>query len=129
MEQIIGIGMDQIEIGRVTKAVQKGAFLHRYYSKREQGIIGKRLTSAATNFAGKEAVVKALGTGFAGVLPVEVEILRNSSGAPYVELSGNAKEIAGSLGVEKIYISLSDSRTMAAAFAVAVGKAEKMQEE
>jgi len=88
MEQIIGIGMDQIEIGRVTKAVQKGSFLHRYYSKREQGIIGKRLTSAATNFAGKEAVVKA-----------------------------------------KIYISLSDSRTMAAAFAVAVGKAEKMQEE
>lgn len=55
----------KIEIGRVTKAVQKGSFLHRYYSKREQGIIGKRLTSAATNFAGKEAVVKALGTGFA----------------------------------------------------------------
>ncbi|RKI44287.1 holo-[acyl-carrier-protein] synthase [bacterium D16-51] len=129
MERVIGIGVDQIEIGRVIKAVQKKSFLCRYYSVREQEIIEKKRTSAATNFAGKEAVVKALGTGFAGVLPVEVEILRDGRGAPYVELSGSAKEIAGSLGVEKIHISLSDSKTMAAAFAVAVGKTEKRQEE
>lgn len=75
-----------------------------------------------TNFAGKEAVAKALGTGFSGILPVEIEILRSKSGAPYVELSGNAKKTADNLGVDKIHISLSDSKTMAIACAVAIGK-------
>lgn len=120
MEQIIGIGVDQIEKERVLKAVEKKSFLCRHYSEKERQIIEKRKTSAATNFAGKEAVAKALGTGFSGILPVEIEILRKGNGAPYVALSGNAKKTADSLGVGKIHISLSDCKTMAVAYAVAV---------
>lgn len=123
MEQIIGIGVDQIEKERVLKAVEKKSFLCRHYSAKEQQIIGKRRASAVTNFAGKEAVAKALGTGFSGILPAEIEILRKENGAPYVALSGNAKKAADSLGVEKIHISLSDCKSMAIAYAVAVSKA------
>jgi len=122
MEQIIGIGIDQIERERVLKAVQKETFLCRHYSEKEQQLVKKKIGSAVTNFAGKEAVAKALGTGFSGILPVEIEILRKESGAPYVELSGNAKKAADNLGVNKIHISLSDSKTMAIACAVAIGR-------
>ncbi len=46
----------------------------------------------ASDFAGKEAVVKAFGTGFAGIDACEVEILRRESGAPYVTLYGAARK-------------------------------------
>ncbi len=122
MERIIGIGIDQIERERVLMAVQKETFLCQHYSEKERQLVKKRPGSAVTNFAGKEAVAKALGTGFSGILPVEIEILRKEGGAPYVELSGNAKKIADDLGVEKIHISLSDSKSTAIAYVVVIGK-------
>lgn len=121
MERIIGIGVDEVEKERVIKACEKESFLHRNYSEKERLILQKRKTSAATNFAGKEAVAKALGTGFLGIMPSEIEILRKESGAPYVELSGNAQKVADALEIEKIHISLSDSKTMAVAYVIAVG--------
>lgn len=123
MEKIVGIGVDQIEKERVLKACEKESFLCRTYSEEERLVIEKRQASAATNFAGKEAVVKALGTGFTeGITPIEIEILRKDNGSPYVQLSGNAQKVAERLEIGEIHISLSDSETMAIAFAVAVSR-------
>lgn len=125
MERIIGIGVDQIEIQRILDACERESFVKRLYSEEECQMLAKRRSIAATNFAGKEAVAKALGTGFIGISPCEIIILRNESGAPYVKLSGNAKELAKTLGVTKVHISLSDSKTMAVAYAVAVGEVQE----
>lgn len=122
MEKIIGIGIDQIEIERVMKACEKESFLMKYFSDEEQRLIAQKKSRAATNFAGKEAVVKCFETGFSNIHPNEIEILRKESGAPYVRLSGNAKKIAIERNITKIHISLSDTKTVATAYATAVGE-------
>lgn len=124
-EIIYGIGTDQISCARVKKACESPSFLSRYYSAEERILIEERPGRAATNFAGKEAVVKALGTGFSGILPNEVVILRKENGAPYVLLEGKAKETADALGICKIHISLTDTKEYASAYAVAVCKGNR----
>ncbi len=127
MEKIIGIGVDEVSRERVEKACEKESFLKKYYSAAERDLIEKRKSRAATNFAGKEAVAKAFGTGFTGtrgalgISPKEIEILRNEKGAPYVRLSGNAKEQAALSGIEMFHISLSDTQKNALAYVIAVG--------
>lgn len=116
--QVIGIGVDQIECDRVLKSCEKQTFLEQCYTKKEQELIQKHKKSAATNFCAKEAVVKAFGTGFRKIEPTEVEVLRNELGAPYVVLHGKAKEKAAQMGVQKIQISLTDTKTQATAFVV-----------
>lgn len=79
---ILGIGVDSIEISRVVKAMEKEHFLHRIFTEKERAEMDHAKRRGASDFAGKEAVVKALGTGFAGIDASEVEILRGESGAP-----------------------------------------------
>lgn len=122
MEKIIGIGVDGVSRERVRKACEKTSFITKYYSEEEQKLIWERQNRAATNFAGKEAVAKAFGTGFAeGISPKEIEILRNEKGAPFVRLSGKAKEYAEDLCIENIHISLTDTKEHALAYVIAVG--------
>ncbi|MBR9801573.1 holo-[acyl-carrier-protein] synthase [bacterium] len=76
----------------------------------------------AGRFAGKEAVVKALGTGFAGDITWRgVEILRNESGAPYVRLSDEVRALADSLGIKHWLVSISYTDGLVMASAIAVG--------
>ena len=89
---ILGIGVDSIEISRVVKAMEKEHFVHRIFTEKERAEMEHAKRRAASDFAGKEAVVKAFGTGFAGIDACEVEILRRESGAPYVTLYGAAKK-------------------------------------
>lgn len=115
---IKGIGTDIIEISRIIKTIDKQSFLDRIFTKAEQKLYhGVNPQTLAGNFAAKEAVAKALGTGFAGCSPVEIEILRNNKGKPYVNLYGSAKEIFDSMG-SQIYVSISHSKENALAFAV-----------
>lgn len=115
---IAGIGTDIVETERVFKAIQKESFLGKCYTKKEQKLIAERKSRAASNFAGKEAVAKALGTGFAGFAPSDIEILRRVDGVPYVLLHNGAKERAESLGINYIHISLSDTKDNAIAYVV-----------
>ena len=87
---ITGIGTDLVEIARVQKAIGRSAFLEKVYTEQERELIAVRAVRAATNFAAKEAVAKALGCGFAGIAPAEIEVLRHASGMPYVVLHGRA---------------------------------------
>ena len=116
---IKGIGTDITEIDRIIRAAEKQSFLDRIYTKKEQGLFhGNNYQTLAGNFAAKEAVAKALGTGFKGCAPVEIEILRNENGKPYAVLHGNAKEIYESMGCRSISVSISHSNENAVAFAV-----------
>ena len=125
---IYGIGTDIVEIARIEKACEgNDRFLKRYYTKKEREMICQRkqrgAACAAVNFAGKEAVAKALKTGICAQVRMEqIEILRGEAGEPYVVLYGETKVYAGECGVEKVHLSLSDSSSVAIAYAVAEGK-------
>lgn len=118
------IGVDIIEIARIEKAMKRWGegFFRRVYTEAELRLCHKRPSSLAARFAGKEAVMKALGTGARGISWREIEILAESSGQPLVNLHGKAQERANRLGLDRLYISLSDSKEYAIAFVV--GEAE-----
>lgn len=115
---IIGVGVDAVEIDRVKHACERSHFTERIFTKDEIAQFDKRKIRAASDFAGKEAVVKVFGTGFAGCQPADIEILRNEKGAPYVKLYGGAKKIAKELGITNIKISITNTSDTATAFAV-----------
>ena len=113
-------GVDIIEISRIRKMVKRWGkrFLDRIYTDTELRICKGRPDKLASRFAGKEAVMKALGTGARGISWREIEIDSQPSGKPVVNLYGKAQEKARSLGLEELAISLSDSREYSVAFVV-----------
>lgn len=115
---IVGIGIDIIEIERIKKAALKAAFLSRVFSAGELELYRERGHNPAILagcFAGKEAVVKALGTGFRGISPVDIEILREESGKPVAVLSERVMALSKNA---VIHISLTNSEAFAVAFVV-----------
>ncbi|MCL1988475.1 MAG: holo-ACP synthase [Firmicutes bacterium] len=121
--QIFGIGTDVIEIDRFMRNGKPlgQKFMDRCFHKNEQERLqGRHLENIAGYFAAKEAVAKALGTGFVGLRPSEIEICHNQAGKPYVILHGKAAKIAEDSHVAKIDISISHCKTVATAMAIAV---------
>ena len=114
---IYGIGTDIVEISRFQKLSER--FMVRCFTDLERQYLSvKGPESIAGYFAAKEAVVKALGTGFAGFWPSAVEICSSSSGKPVVKLHGLAAEIAEVNGVVSVEVSISHCRSVAVAMAV-----------
>jgi len=121
---IIGIGIDLIEIERIKKACAKEAFLLRSFTSAEIECIGGRAERAAGNFAVKEAVSKAMGTGFRGMSLNEIEVLRDDLGKPFVRLYGRAGAKAEALGIARWHVSISNTKTLAAAYVIGEGVEE-----
>lgn len=125
---ILGIGVDMVAIARVRgmRERQGQAFLEKCFRSDEVAYcMGKKRVdeSLAARFAAKEAVMKALGTGWAeGVSFRGIEVVRLPSGAPTVVLHGGAGERAAALGVARIHLSLSHTDDHAIAYAVAEGE-------
>ncbi len=115
---ITGIGTDLVEIARVQKAIGRSAFLKKVYTEREQELIAKRAVRSAGNFAAKEAVAKALGCGFSGISPIEIEVLRDVTGMPYVVLHGCAKQKAEDMGITRVHVSITDTAQYAQSYAI-----------
>lgn len=121
---IKGIGSDIIELARIEKALKHPRFLEKYFTQAEREFFESRcgaVSSIAANFAAKEAVSKALGTGFRGFGPEDIEVLRDELGKPTVSLLGGAKSRMDILGINSIHISLSHHKSSALAFVVAEG--------
>ena len=114
------IGIDIIEIARIEKAIARWGegFLHRIYTEPELKLYHKKPSSLAARFAGKEAVIKAIGTQTKGISWREIEILAEPGGKPLVHLYGKAQSQADSLGLDKLAISLSHSKEYAVAFVI-----------
>ncbi len=123
---IIGIGTDIIEIKRIENAVNRThEFLNRIFTSSEINYIKSRKfnpQNIAGNFAAKEAISKALGTGISGIRWKEIEIIRKANGAPVVVLYNNALKYSDDKGIIKINVSISHSQEYAIAFAIAEGK-------
>jgi len=121
---IRGIGVDLVEVPRVERAVARwgDAFLGRVFTDGERAHAraaahaGQRL---AGRFAAKEAVMKALGLGWRSMAWREIEIAADAGGRPVVRLSGRAADAARRAGVGAWWISISHTRDLAIAQAVA----------
>jgi len=111
------VGTDIIEIARIEKAIARwgDSFLRRVYTDLELKLYRRKPSSLAARFAGKEAVMKLLGTGRKGVSWKEIETLSHPSGKPLLHLYGRALVKAKSLGLKGVAISLSHSRKYAIA--------------
>ncbi|WP_022662763.1 holo-[acyl-carrier-protein] synthase [Paucidesulfovibrio longus] len=122
-----GLGIDLVELDRIRASHARFGerFVKRILTKREAVRLEGRSDPApylAALFAGKEAAVKALGTGFAqGVTLHNVEILHLPSGKPELHLSGRALEVAKALGVSSMHVSLTHARDTAGAVVVLEG--------
>lgn len=116
------VGTDLIEIGRIRRSLERYAgFRNRCFTEAEQAYCDSRRDPAesyAGRFAGKEAVGKALGYGVARAFAwKEIEIVGRPK--PSVRLSGRAAAIAEAAGITSIDLSMTHSRELAQAVAVA----------
>ncbi len=111
------IGIDIIEIARIEEAIARWGerFLQRVFSESEIKAYRQKPASLAARFAGKEAVIKALGTTVSGIKLSDIEILSHPSGQPLVRLHGRALSQAEYLGLDRLAISLSHSKDYAIA--------------
>ncbi len=121
----LGLGVDIVEIARLTLAIERQgqAFLDRCFLPAEQDYCNTHREPArsyAARFAAKEAVAKALGTGFGAQLGwCDVEVRRKPSGEPFIVLHGTGAETAKLLGITTLLVSLSHSEHYAVANAIA----------
>lgn len=122
---IFGIGTDLIRIERFEKALQNHGdrFAQRILMPEELAGYWDRKFKArylAMRFAGKEAVAKSLGTGFAnGIWVRDIGIVHNPRGKPDVVFSERGAKVCSELGVAICHVSLTDDGGMAMAYAVA----------
>jgi len=128
MPKIIGIGTDITECLRIARMIERHAelFINRVYTPEEIHYCQSR-KQATQHFTGrwaaKEAVLKALGTGWRrGISWRDVEVRNEPGGKPSVVLRGGAKEVAAQLGIAEVLVTISHCRTHATATAIAVGE-------
>jgi holo-[acyl-carrier protein] synthase len=125
---IEGLGVDIVEIDRMAVALKRHPRMkERLFSEAERAYCDSRNRPEvhyALRFAAKEAVLKALGTGFSGMSFRDVEVARDGTGRPQPTLHGRAAEAAEALGVTELHLSLSYTHTTAVASAVAITSRE-----
>ncbi len=119
---IIGTGIDLIEIGRIKEAAQSKAFLERVFTEPEMAFFKSKNfnpQSIAGLFAAKEAVSKAFGLGIGDISWQDIIIGHDENGAPQVCFSKTCCQmIAGKYGTIQVHLSITHSKTDAAAFAI-----------
>ena len=121
---IYGIGTDLVDLDRIKKMNSLPAFAEKILGAQELEEYAKLLDGSkqfylGKQFAGKEAFVKALGTGFKDpIFPKDIQILRNALGKPEILLSAVAKSYVEDLGITKSHVSLADESNHLLAFAV-----------
>jgi holo-[acyl-carrier protein] synthase len=124
---VLGIGSDIVECLRIAQMIERHGelFINRVFTDHE--IAYCRARKAATQhyagrWAAKEAVLKALGTGWRrGIGWRDVEVRNKPDGRPVIALCGGARDIVEQLGVRELLISISHCRSHATAYALALG--------
>ena len=127
---IFGIGTDLIRTERLEGSLARfgDRFARRILMPAELDLYERtrhRARFLAMRFAGKEAVAKALGTGFAyGIWVRDIGIVPNERGRPDVIFSARGDAVRAELGVGKCMISLTDEGGFVVAYAIAMRAAE-----
>jgi len=124
--RIVGLGVDLADIERVRRVLGKyPRFAERCFTDHEREYafrFARPERRLAARFAGKEAVMKSLGTGWRRIRWQEIEI--TGGGKPTVRMSGTAARRANQLGVSEVLVTITHTDTSALVMAVAVGEHE-----
>lgn len=126
---IVGHGIDLVDIVEMRRWIDdpRDPLIPRCFAQEELDEIGggpDRVERLAGRFAAKEAVLKALGTGFgAGIAFSDVIIHRAAGAPPQCRLKGGAAKVAIDLGIVEWRLSISHAGAMAMASAIAIGGA------
>ncbi len=121
---IFGVGTDIVELVRIEETWQRFGerFVDRLLMPEERVLFEKTRQPArflAMRFAGKEAAVKAMGTGFRhGMWIRDVGVLNNAWGRPYLIFSERGRRTCERLGIGEGHVSLTDDAGLVVAFAV-----------
>lgn len=119
---MLATGVDISEVDRIARLLQTYGerFSRRVFTAQELAYCNGRITSLAARFAIKEAVSKALGTGFGAQLSwTDIEVVNDANGKPELLLHTKAQLLADSLGLRHWAISLSHTNSLAIGFVVA----------
>src|SRR5438105_2626753 len=128
---IVAIGIDLVEIDRIEEVFKRRGdrFRGRVFTDQEVSYCENRATrfaSYAARFAAKEAVMKALGTGWSdGIRWRDVEVVPGNSGAPTIQLHGRALERLREIGAVNAHVSLTHSGNMAIAQVILEANSER----
>ena len=113
---IVGIGVDVVDISRFEEALRRTpALAARLFAESERG---GPTRSLAASFAAKEAVSKALGAP-PGLNWTDVEVIRDATGVPRLEIRGTVANAASQRGIHRWHVSLSHDAGMSIAMVVA----------
>lgn len=123
---VVSHGVDLVDTPRIERMIERHGerFLSRCFTAGERSYAeshNRRVEHYAARFAAKEAIFKAIGTGWSeGVAWIEAEVEHDALGKPFVRLSGRAAEVAAGLGIDAWSISLSHVAGFALASAIAL---------
>lgn len=122
---ILGLGLDLVDVETIALAIRRDSSCAEAWCTAEEiAALGDRVSdpkALAGRVAAKEAVAKAIGTGFAGnVAWQDVELVARPTGALDVRLSEGAKEAADGIGVARILVSVTHTEKTAGACAIAL---------
>ena len=121
---IFGIGTDIVEIKRIETMTSLDKFASKILSHNEKEFYDsltneKKIVYISKQFAAKEAIAKAIGTGIRNDTHFKnIEILRDKNGAPIFNALNKLEKIISDLGITKTHVSLADERDYAIAIAV-----------
>ena len=121
---IFGIGTDILELARIKRVYERygDRFAARLLLEEEQALFAKaknKVRFLGMRFAAKEAIAKALGTGFShGIWVRDVGSVPNALGQPQVVFSARGREVCARLGVGEGFLTLTDEAGLVVAVAV-----------
>jgi holo-[acyl-carrier protein] synthase len=128
---ILGVGIDIVECLRIAQMIERHGelFITRVYTDHEIEYCSARKAATqhyAGRWAAKEAVLKALGTGWRrGIAWRDIEIRNDRSGAPTVQLRGGAHDVMEQAGIRQLHVSISHCRSFAVAYVIANSEADQ----
>jgi len=115
---IVGVGVDVVDLARFEeKLAGTPALLERLFHPNERAYSAEKLAGC---FAAKEAVVKAIG-GPSGLSWVELSVVRDTQGRPWINAEGETAQTFIDAGISKLHLSISHDGGMLTAFVVAEG--------
>lgn len=125
---ILGHGIDLVECARIESVWRRHGvrFLDRVFTPAEQRRVAELANPVpylAGRWAAKEAILKLIGTGWRGKIAwTDMEILPDALGRPIVTLAGETAEVAAELGIARVLLTITHTKSHAAASAIGVGE-------
>ncbi len=123
---ILGVGIDVVHVERIRRWKEIDGLYDRFFHPEELAVALPRgevgILSLAARFAAKEAFGKAIGSGLRHFSLREIAVLNDSSGKPFMVLTGRAEEAFKEIGGRRIVVSLSHEKDNALAVVIIEGE-------